>query len=238
MKSIEERLESFRTDMDILLEELAIKQEQKDKIFSKINKHSRSKQIRKVSLLLAGLSMCIVLLAIIYKNSELSTINSNIKIQSLIAYKSKTELIEDADIIISGKVIDILPSRWSNPGFEKGEDKRNIIQTDISIKINEIYKGQPYSTDSVNVRINKGISGGTNLISDGYPDFKMNEEVVLFLSKDDGDLANPDENYYVLTGMAQGKFLLKEPGKYISSMEEGTMIDLSTFKDEVKKQLE
>lgn len=40
--------------------------------------------------------------------------------------------------------------------------------------------------------------------SDGYPDFEVNEKVLLFLSRDDSDIAT-DEDYYVLTDMRQGK---------------------------------
>lgn len=127
-----------------------------------------------------------------------------------IAEKSKTELIDESSVIIKGKVKDILPSFWSNSNMEKGETVRNIIQTDILIKIDDVYKGIPYSDKEIKVRINKGIIGNTTLISEGYPDFSPSEEVILFLSEDDGDLANPAENYYVLTGMIQGKFSLKE----------------------------
>jgi len=127
-----------------------------------------------------------------------------------IALKSKRELINDSSVIIKGRVHDILPSKWSNPNHEKGIEVRNIIQTDVLININEVYKGNPYNENNITVRIDKGEIGNTTMISEGYPDFMPDEEVILFLSEDDGDLANPNENYYVLTGMVQGKFSLKE----------------------------
>lgn len=128
----------------------------------------------------------------------------------IIAEKNKRELINDASVIINGKVKKSLPSFWSNPNLEKGATIRNIIQTDVVITINEVFKGKPYSDKEIKVRIDKGKIGNTTSISEGYPDFITEEEVVLFLSEDDGDLANPAENYYVLTGMTQGKFTLKE----------------------------
>ena len=42
-------------------------------------------------------------------------------------------------------------------------------------------------------------------ISSGYPDFEKEENVLLFLSRDDSDVAT-DEDYFVLTGMRQGKW--------------------------------
>lgn len=123
-----------------------------------------------------------------------------VRIQSEIALKSKNDLILDSDIIVRGVVKEVLPSKWSNPGLKKGENIRNILQTDIRIAIDEVFSGTPYDK-SILVRIDKGNTLTTNVISDGYPDFSVGEEVLLFLSRDDGDLANPNENYYVLTGM-------------------------------------
>jgi hypothetical protein len=238
MKSIEDRLESFHTDMDILLAKLVVKEEQKNKIYSRLNKHNQFSQIKRVSTLAVGLCLCLVLLATVFQNAHIKQIKPNQKVQSIIIFKSKVELIEDADLIISGKVKDILPSKWSNPDLKKGENIRNILQTDISVKINDIFKGQPYNADSITVRIDKGSADGIKFESDGYPDFKENENVVLFLSKDDSDVANINENYYVLTGMLQGKFSLKDKDVYVSAADENTYIDLSTLKNDINKQLE
>ena len=51
-----------------------------------------------------------------------------------------------------------------------------------------------------------------SFLPDGYPDFEVNEKVLLFLSRDDSDIAT-DEDYYVLTGMRQGKYDLSESRK-------------------------
>lgn len=164
-----------------------------------------------------------------------------------IAIKNKRELINDSSVIIKGTVNKILPSTWSNPNFEKGVDARNIIQTDILINIDDVYKNKPYNEEVVTVRINKGKVGGTTSTSEGYPDFTLGEEVVLFLSEDDGDLANPDEDYYVLTGMIQGKFSLKESKgseKTFTNMIDQDLaiekdsFELSTIKQEINNALD
>ena len=57
---------------------------------------------------------------------------------------------------------------------------------------------------------------------------------------DDGDLANPNENYYVLTGMLQGKFLLKEGKNYDIIHKNGSNTDtfmLSSINKEIKDTL-
>lgn len=164
-------------------------------------------------------------------------------VSGTIAEKSKTDLIVDSDVIIRGSVNELLPSKWSNPGFKKGNNIRNILQTDVSINIKDIFKGTPYNNESILVRIDKGGLEKIVFVSDGYPDFQAGEEVILFLSKDDSDVANPKDNYYVLTGMSQGAFKLD---KNISSDKEFASafadskdrIHLSTFKEEIKTVLE
>jgi hypothetical protein len=164
-----------------------------------------------------------------------------IRVEGTMAYKSNVELIDESEIIIKGKVKEVLPSKWSKVNPEISNNVQNIIQTDISINIDEVYKGIPYNDKNVIVRIDKGEIGRTKVVSEGYPDFRNGEEVILFLSKDDGDLANVSENYYVLTGMSQGKFSLKDKNesekKFINVHDENA-ISLSTFKDEVSKELD
>ncbi len=160
-----------------------------------------------------------------------------IKSSSTLLYKSKADLMTDSDIIISGKVSSSRPGKWSNPGLVKG--KRNIIQTDYIIDINKIYKGIPYDDKKIAVRIDKGKAGDIEIISDSYPDFNIGEEVLLFLSKDDSDIANPDENYYVLTGALQGKFSVKETketGKVFAN-DKDTIV-LSRLEDEIKQNID
>lgn len=129
-----------------------------------------------------------------------------IKITGQIPIQTEQELILNSDLIIEGIVQEIGQSKWSNPELTEG--KRNVLQTDITVSINNIISGD-YSSDAAVVRIDKGYDEESNTVveSNGYPDFTEGEQVVLFLSRDDGDLAT-DEDYFVLTGMRQGKWEL------------------------------
>lgn len=161
---------------------------------------------------------------------------------SLYPEVSKNEMIDNASVIIRGTIGEVLSSKWSNPGFKK-EGARNIIQTDIKINILEVYKGHPYDPNSITLRINEGKVGNTIMESDGYPDFKIGEELVLFLSKDDSDLANDDENYYVLTAERDAWFSLTktietETNEKIFSNPGKDSFKSSSIKKEIENTLE
>jgi hypothetical protein len=144
---------------------------------------------------------------------------------------SRTELINLADVIVRGTVKGKLPSKWSINGDKK-------LQTDISIEISEIFKGGPYD-NNILVRVDEGQDSSTVIDIKQYPDFKDGEEVILFLSKDVSEQANLNENYYILTGMAQGKYFLSE-GEFTCADEilNNPKIIVNDFKDEIKDALE
>ena len=170
-----------------------------------------------------------------------------IPVNESIEGKSKLDLINDASVIIRGTVNKSLPSKWSNPDYKRGENVRNLIQTDIIVDVNEVYKGTPYDSKAITVRIHKGKVGNVVWKSEGYPDFTDGEEVILFLSEDDGDVAT-NENYYVLTGMCQGKFSLdtssnsakndKSVDKVFKNFLDKDSLKLSTVKTEINDTLE
>lgn len=145
-----------------------------------------------------------VLIGVVSTVTYFSFSPKKIIIYGSIPHFSEDELILNSELIISGKVTDIKESRWSNPYNLDG--KRNVLQTDIEVEIKDIIYGE-YKNNTVIVRIDKGYDKKerVNYISDGYPDFKNDEEVLLFLSRDDGDLKT-DEDYFVVTGMLQGKW--------------------------------
>lgn len=161
---------------------------------------------------LIALLVIVCIAAAIYK----FTAPKEVVVTGTIPFRTEQELILNSDLIVTGKVDKIGESKWSNPDFEPAE-KRNILQTDIFVGINEILYGQ-YSKECVAVRIDKGYDKEQNIrvVSDGYPDFKVGEEVVLFLSRDDSDVAT-EEDYFVLTGMKQGKWNLS--GEKITTAE-------------------
>jgi hypothetical protein len=154
---------------------------------------------------------------------------------NIILEKNLSDLISESNVIIKGKIGNKLPSRWTNPDFIRGDHIRNIIQTDTNISIIEVLKGVPYNNSSLNLRTDTGKLDNVEYISEDIPALIYNEEVILFLSKDDSDVANPAENYYVLTGMGQGLYI-KEP--YADSLytcfydqENQNIIEESVFKD-------
>lgn len=130
----------------------------------------------------------------------------HIKVERIMVYVDEDELIRRSELIIKGVVNRVEESRWSNEHQDKANPDRNVLQTDIAIKVLKVLKGTPYDGNEVVVRIDKGETDNTVVESEGYPDFKEGEEVILFLSIDDSDIAEKDKNYYVLTGMRQGKF--------------------------------
>lgn len=151
-----------------------------------------------------------------------------INVSGIIPSMDKRELVNNSTTIIKGIVKEILPSYWSNPDFTKGVNVSNVIQTDILIQVTDVYKNKPYA-DVITVRIDKGTVDGTTMNSEGYPDFSIGENVILFLSEDDGDLANTEEEYYVLTGMTQGKFTLV--GNYSTSDVYKNVLTEHSYKD-------
>lgn len=167
-----------------------------------------------------------------------------IVVDGIIPLISESELILRSDLIIEGTVSEIMDSKWSNPNNEKGENFRNILQTDIVVNIDNYLFGERDDNQAI-VRIDKGEDENTIVSSDGYPDFEVNEKVLLFLSRDDSDIAT-DEDYYVLTGMRQGKYDLSESensrssntiNTYISSMEVDNERDTEVI-DELKDKID
>lgn len=139
-----------------------------------------------------------------------------VEVKGLIPAKSRTEVVNDSEVIMRGKVKTICTSKWSNPDFEKGSDVSNILQTDIEFSVDKIYKGTIKNKETLTVRIDKGNYKNVVMSIDGYPDFVKNQDYLLFLSKDDGTFVDRSKEYYVLTGMNQGAYKSDGKGNYIS----------------------
>ncbi|MDO5398601.1 MAG: hypothetical protein Q4G33_11810 [bacterium] len=168
-----------------------------------------------------------------------------IVIHGIMPELTESELILNSDLIISGSVSEILNSKWSNENLEKGENIPNILQTDIIIDVDEVIEGDCIN-NYVTVRINKGENEDTVVYSEGYPDFTEGEQVLLFLARDDSGLAT-DEDYYVLTGMKQGKYSLKENNTDVYSndvkaeasyVNDKNTIDIDTLQSAIEKENE
>lgn len=150
------------------------------------------------------LSAAAILTAVGVTANNLKPEKTKININGVMPYRTESQMILDSDLILCGNVKEIMESKWSNEDFARGEEIRNILQTDVVINVESVLSGD-CDSDEVTVRIDKGEDENTIVYSEGYPDFAEGEEVLLFLSRDDSDVAT-DEDYYVLTGMKQGKY--------------------------------
>lgn len=211
-------------------------------------------QVQKKAFIIVGLIAILfvlsllIILRLVYTDKEYTganntPINSNvINVHGSIAFKNVEDLILESEVIVKGKVYNILPSKWRFDNKEK-DGYGNPLQTDILVDIDKIFKGMPYNDKHISVRVYQGSTDSVVVISDGYPEFTIGEDVILFLSKDDGPLANLQENYYVLTGMRQGKFMLDKndtsKNKYITDkIYSEEKINLNTFETEIRSLLE
>ncbi|MFD2168688.1 hypothetical protein [Tumebacillus lipolyticus] len=160
-----------------------------------------------------------------------------VNVSWIIPEKTKTELVGESQLILSGKVKEILPSKWSNPNFERGEHISNVVQTDVRVQVDQVFKGQPYHKNEVMIRINKGKVGNIEWRLEGFPDFALDEEIVLFLQQDDSDNARPEEQNYVLSGMKQGKFSKSLPES--TSLSNGKdALTLASLAEEITTELQ
>jgi hypothetical protein len=160
---------------------------------------------KRLYLLCSVCAICLIVAGVISIEHNLQ--KKEIFVSGIIASKTEDELILDSDLIVTGQVKEIMKSKWSNEDLARGENIRNILQTDIVVFVDEVIEGT-LDQKAVTVRINKGEDAKTIVYSDGYPDFNAGEKVLLFLARDNSDVKT-EEDYYVLTGMRQGKFDLK-----------------------------
>jgi len=110
--------------------------------------------------------------------------------KGLIFKKSVEELTEEATIIVIGKIIAV-ESYWN--------DAHNRIWSNIKIQPTEFFKGNGGPT--ISFRVPGGTVGDTTLHVSDAPNWKVGEEVLLFL--------NPSY-YYPVVGWFQGKYLIQD----------------------------
>lgn len=145
-----------------------------------------------------------------------TTVTSETTIISL----DKNQLVNEATIIIEGKVI----------SSEIKNDYKGFPATDYKIKVDKVFKGEP--VPEVVVRT----AGGENsemiyIPDDGMVSFEIGEKVILFLTNDKGNRPDKDDFGYFVVGQFQGKFK-EENGKLKNDK---FVFDASTFKEELKK---
>jgi len=145
-----------------------------------------------------------------------------------------TELIGKNDLVVSGKILYALESRWSTPDGkqpegihmtervdENGETTVDFaidlkidefIYTDILFQVDTVHKGN-LEEDEIMIRLPSGTAGELkSMASPGHnvEDYKEGDEVIFFLRKyNDG---NEDSNCYYLP-TPQGAFIRQTDGE-------------------------
>ncbi|HCY75534.1 MAG TPA: hypothetical protein DHV28_06400 [Ignavibacteriales bacterium] len=130
-------------------------------------------------------------------------------------------LTDGADVILTGKVIN-QTSSWNAD--------RSRIYTEVTLRADEYLKGD-YSENTLSVKTLGGEVGDVGELYSHMPKFTNDEEVLLFVKKDNKDLS-----YRVLNG-EEGKLTLyedKATGEKVTSFNK----KISTLKKEIKSYVE
>lgn len=114
---------------------------------------------------------------------------------SVVLRTTVADMSRTADLVVRGEVL-LLASRTV-------EGERTRIVTDLTLRIDEVLKGQLAET-TFTVTLPGGRSGDFVMKIPGMPQFRQGEEVVLFLER--------TSTSYAVSGLQQGKFsILREP---------------------------
>lgn len=138
------------------------------------------------------------------------------------AWPSLFELVERADTIVAGEVLD-LRSAWT-------ADRREIFTT-VTLRPERRFKGGERSL--IRFRIPGGTVGDTRLLVTHMPVFAIGEQALVFLSGESGRLprvvAGEAGKRHLRAGEDGGQTIL--PGFALSGIGSGNRIRLSTLDD-------
>lgn len=95
---------------------------------------------------------------------------------------TKTELVNDSDLIVKAKIEEISDSKYANPNFELGDDIPNVIVTDVLVSTETVYKGSVSPGDNIKIRTEGGKVGKDEYVNEDMPSFQTGDQVILFLS--------------------------------------------------------
>ena len=139
--------------------------------------------------LLLVIAMCGMLSGIIFFNTQ--CINNEVVTHTVLANLDAKHLVEYSDLIIEGTIVSV------SKEF-RNEVNDNIIQKNITVEVNDIFKGGAQEDNKINIRIDGRNIGNNTYISDVTPTFLENEKVLLFLSQKEGN------KYYRIVNSIQG----------------------------------
>ncbi len=143
-------------------------------------------------------------------------------------------LIAEADLIVTGSVDTIHPSRWNtlDGKLPKGTTVNTItpdkvIFTDANLSVDQILKGQS-NQRTVRIRSLGGVVEQDQMIVSGVAPLEMGNTYLLFLGRDTGSTAAIDPGHYFVRGGLQGLYEVFG-GKAISLREEWQLEELIAY---------
>lgn len=175
-------------------------------------------------------------LTISLPNGEDITIHTELELEALsLEYMSR-----EADIILTGTVKEILPSRWNSVDCKRPHESiddfewHDEIYTDVIISVDEYLKNE-LQEEEVTVRVLTGTVGNDTSTADYEASFQKGEKVFLYLIEDEWEYTKDlgPEHYFVL-GSVQGKFTLTEDGKAIRPDMDTTLEDVMNILEKVE----
>lgn len=147
-----------------------------------------------------------------------------VEAESLMVQFDKNELVNEADVIVSGTVL----------SQEVEKDFEGFPVTDTIIQVQTVYKGEPAET--VEIRVDGGETDDMiyRLNEEAAPKFNIGEEVVVFLTSNKGSRPDKEDFGYYVVGQAQGKFNIGIQARGIVENNVNTQIfDINNIQSEI-----
>ncbi len=160
-------------------------------------------------------------------------ISTSTTTQGLLPVRNFEEIIYRSYTIIEGTIVDILPPKWSNNSTST--DKKNVICTDILVKVNKIYKNLDKETEYITIRTVGGTIGRDSMGSPDEYKFSLYDKGIIFLTGtyNDVDSGKP------VCSLPRGKYsfcsLSNKDKDNILQLEPKVYIDLDTFEEDIDR---
>ena len=146
----------------------------------------------------------------IYNNAQQLLIPDSVYVSSLIAYYSTEDLLNESTLIAIGKIT----GRSESYVLKSASGGSRRPFRNYSFAITNTLKGEPYA-DTVSIRVDGGEMDGLEYNYDSAPKFNQEDEYLLFLYRSDcGGGFETQDDYYNLTGLIQGAYVLGSDGVY------------------------
>lgn len=147
-------------------------------------------------------------------------------------------LLAESEIVVAGVVSEELPGFYTNPSGDQvsaktGEKISNAWETDYLVKVTKVYKGEPYSTDTIWVKTLNRIgqppqAGETYTYGSEDQEFylQVGKACVLCLADAEELTLNMGESGYEVVWGDRGYFLAGAEGIYQSTSFEMKEVDI------------